>query len=40
MIGRAGGLGGRSRKVFVLEGFLNKGLSRKIEMKERMKHRK
>ena len=41
MIGRAGGLGGRSREVFVLEGFLNnKGLSRKIEMKERMKHRK
>ena len=38
MIGRAGGLGG---SLNVLEGFLNKDLSRRVEIrKQRKKHMK
>ncbi len=37
MSGRAGGLGG---SLNVLEGFLNKDLSRRVERNERTKQRK
>ena len=37
MTGRAGGLGG---SLNVLEGFLNKGLSRRVDRNNKRKHMK